>query len=263
MKVLGIIPARYASTRFPGKPLVELGGMSMIQRVYTQAKKCTSLDALVVATDDVRIFDHVESFGGTVIMTSAAHLSGTDRCAEVLIGTQLNAFLETPKSNLVRSSLLKTPKFYTHVVNIQGDEPFIEPEQIDSLVQFLVEKNYDIASQAFRFTDLETASNPNIVKVVCAANNKALYFSRAAIPYPSEKFAEQFFLKHIGLYAYKAEVLVNLSRLTESYLERAEKLEQLRWLEAGYTIGITETKFMSLSVDAPSDVEQILKTLKK
>ena len=262
MKVLGIIPARYASTRFPGKPLVEIDGMSMIQRVYTQAKKCTILDMLVVATDDARIFDHVESFGGKVMMTSAELLTGTDRCAEVLTQLQLDTFFDATNPKPVRGNYPKEKKLFTHVVNIQGDEPLIAPEQIDSLAYFLIEKNYDIATQTYRFTDLETAANPNTVKVVCDTNNKALYFSRAAIPYCREKLAEQYFLKHIGLYAYKAEVLLNLSRLTESYLERTEKLEQLRWLEAGYTIGVTETKFNNLSVDTPSDLEQILKTLK-
>lgn len=263
MKVLGIIPARYASTRFLGKPLVDIDGISMIQRVYTQAKKCSTLDALVVATDDTRIFDHVESFGGKAMMTSTEHLTGTDRCAEVLSQLQLDTFFDTTHPKPVRGDYPKGNKLFTHVVNIQGDEPFISPEQIDSLVHFLIEKNYDIATQAFRFIDLETAANPNIVKVVSDANNKALYFSRAVIPYQTEKIDGQYFLKHIGLYAFKAEVLVNLSRLKESHLEQTEKLEQLRWLEAGYTIGVTETKFMSLSVDTPSDIEQILKTLKK
>ena len=262
MKVLGIIPARFASTRFLGKPLVEIDGMSMIQRVYTQVTKCTTLDALVVATDDARIFDHVTSFGGKVVMTSSEHVSGTDRCAEVLTNMQLEAVLEVSKSNLVRSNLATKEKLFTHVVNIQGDEPFIQPEQIDDLVRFLIDKKYDIATQAYRVSDFETASNPNIVKVVCDVNNKALYFSRSVIPYPREKLNEQYFLKHIGLYAFKAEVLLNLSRLSESRLEQTEKLEQLRWLEAGYTIGVTETKFNNLSIDTPSDLEVILKIIK-
>ncbi len=259
MKVLGIIPARYASTRFPGKPLVDIEGKSMIERVYRQAKQCKLIDTLVVATDDIRIFEHVQNFGGKAVMTSTDHVSGTDRCAEVLTNMQLDAFLDAPKSNLVKSNLPKGNTLFTHVVNIQGDEPFIEPEQIDDLVRFLIDKNYDIATQAYRVLDTDKIANPNTVKVVCDIHNKALYFSRAGIPYQREKTEGQYFLKHIGLYAYKAEVLVNLSRLTESHLERTEKLEQLRWLEAGYTIGVTETKFNNLSIDTPTDLEEILK----
>ena len=262
MKVLGIIPARFASTRFIGKALVDIDGMSMIQRVYTQAAKCTTLDALVVATDDARIFEHLESFGGKVVMTSSEHVSGTDRCAEVLTNMQLEAVLEVPKSNLVRSNMPKRIGLYTHVVNIQGDEPFIQPEQIDDLVQFLIDKNYDIATQAYRVSDFETASDPNIVKIVCDVNNKALYFSRSVIPYPREKLKEQFFLKHIGLYAFKAEVLVNLSRLTESHLERTEKLEQLRALALGIPIAVGVIPHGHRGVDTPADYAAFVESIR-
>jgi 3-deoxy-manno-octulosonate cytidylyltransferase (CMP-KDO synthetase) len=240
MKILGIIPSRYASTRFPGKPLADINGKSMVQRVYEQATKAKSLAKVIVATDDQRIFDHVKSWGGEVAMTSSNHPSGTDRCKEVL---------ESQKEE------------FDIVVNIQGDEPFIDPSQIENVTQSFINKETQIASLAKKITSLEELFNPNSVKVVIAENKKALYFSRAAIPFlrgVEEKDYLSFgeFYKHIGLYAYRAEVLKVITNLPPSRIEKAESLEQLRWLEAGYNIGMEITELEGLSVDTPEDLLQ-------
>ena len=238
MKVLGIIPSRYASTRFPGKPLADINGKSMVQRVYLQAKKTKSLDAVVVGTDDQRIFDHVKSWGGEVYMTSTEHPSGTDRCWEVLD--------------------LQKQEFDV-VVNIQGDEPYIDPSQIENVIKQFRDSETQIASLAKKITSLKELFNPNSVKVIIAENKKALYFSRAAIPFLRGVELEDYldkasFYKHIGLYAYRSKVLKEITALPASDLEKAESLEQLRWLSAGYQIKMGITTIEGLSVDTPDDL---------
>jgi len=244
MQTLGIIPARFASTRFPGKPLVEIDGKTMVQRVYLQACKAKSLSKVIIATDDPRIFNHVQSFGGQVIMTQSSHQSGTDRCAEVAICFQ---DMEA-------------------IVNIQGDEPFINPQQIDLLVQQLKQNTaINIATLAKKITQPEQLFSPNIVKVVFNQANIAHYFSRSPIPFyrniEKEKWiAHGAFYKHIGLYGYRRDTLLELAKLPMSPLEKVESLEQLRWLENGYKIGIGITNIETVGIDTPADLEQILKS---
>ena len=240
MKILGIIPSRYASTRFPGKPLAIINGKSMVQRVYEQATKAKSLAKVIVATDDQRIFNHVKSWGGEVAMTSTNHPSGTDRCKEVL---------ELQKDE------------FDVVVNIQGDEPFIDPSQIENVTQSFVSREIQIASLAKKITSLEELFNPNSVKVIIAENKQALYFSRAAIPFlrgieEKDYLTHGEFYKHIGLYAYRANVLKEIATLSPSKLEKSESLEQLRWLEAAYKIRMEITELEGLSVDTPEDLLQ-------
>ncbi len=241
MKILGIIPSRYASTRFPGKPLAEIQGKSMVQRVYEQASKAKSLDKVIVATDDLRIFDHVRSWGGEVIMTSTKHASGTDRCKEVLD---------------------REKQEFDIVVNIQGDEPYIDPSQIENVTESFINKETQIASLAIKITSLEELFNPNTVKVVIGENKQALYFSRAVIPFlrgVEEKnyLSHTDFYKHIGLYAYRAKVLKEISNLPQAKLEKVESLEQLRWLAAGFQISMRVTSLQGLSVDTPEDLLQL------
>lgn len=240
MKSIGIIPARYASSRFPGKPLAVIDGKSMIRRVYEQAKKASLLDAVVVATDDERIRQHVKDFGGWVEMTFDGHQSGTDRCAEVMRRTE----------------------GYDLVVNIQGDEPFIDPDQIDQLVQFLAAKTtFDIVTMARLLEDNHGVFDPNTVKVVFDKHRKALYFSRSPIPHvrnTPEAFwpTQSSFYQHLGLYAYRSSALQLLSQLEPSSLELSESLEQLRWLENGFAIGLTLTSGQTISVDTPADLRK-------
>ena len=242
MNFTGIIPARYASTRFPGKPLVIIQGKSMIQRVYEQAKRSKKLSDVVVATDDKRIADHVKSFGGKFIMTSAKHRTGTERCAEV-----------SKKLRLSNKDV---------VINIQGDEPFIDPAQIDAVCKCFANKETQIATLVKKISDTKELFNPNVVKAVFDKNNFALYFSRNPIPYLREDKQENWlkqhdYYKHIGIYGYKAEVLAALVKLKSTALEKAESLEQLRWLENGYKIKIQETKLESVAIDTPNDLEVI------
>ena len=241
MKITGIIPARYASSRFPGKPLVDIGGKSMIRRVYEQAKKAKSLVDVVVATDDERIERHVKDFGGNVIMTSVAHQSGTDRCYEVL--TKLSQDIDV-------------------VINIQGDEPFIFPEQIDLVASCFNNENTRIATLVKKIKTPEELFNNNIPKVVLNKNNEAVYFSRQTIPYirgkePAEWLFLHTFYKHIGIYAYRSSVLKELTGLQQSSLEIAEALEQLRWLENGYKIKVQITDFESVAIDTPDDLKKL------
>lgn len=239
MKTIGIIPARYASTRFPGKPLEMLGDKSVIQRVYEQALKARRLDEVIVATDDQRIMDHVLAFGGQCMMTSAQHRSGTDRCAEV-----------ADKVNDVDI-----------VVNIQGDEPFIDPVQIDQTVEPIARRtNVDISTLARKITKQESLLNPNVVKVVISRKQRAMYFSRSTIPYlrgiPTEQWLEQgTFYQHIGLYAFRAAVLKDLTLLSPSQYEQLESLEQLRWLEEDYGIFVSLTEKGTIGIDTPEDLE--------
>lgn len=245
MKVLGIIPARYASTRFPGKPLVEIGGKTMIERVYTQCIK-SALTEVVVATDDSRILHHVNTFGKAVI-TSDQHQSGTDRCNEVAE---------------------KLHDEFDYVVNVQGDEPFIDPNQINLLLAML-DMETQIATLIKKIEDPNHLFNPNVVKVVKGLKDQALYFSRSPIPHIRGKeekdwLAHQTFYKHIGMYAYRVDVLPKIATLKQGTLEKAESLEQLRWLENGYSIQTAETNQETFGIDAPEDLikaEEYLKSL--
>lgn len=248
MRILGIIPARYASTRFPGKPLTIINGKSMIQRVYEQALKAEMLNDVVVATDDDRIYDAVLSFGGKVVMTSSEHKSGTDRCAEVV---------KTINDK------------YEAVVNIQGDEPFINPEQINQIASLISQKDSQIASLCKPIKDADELFDNNVVKVVFDIKGNALYFSRHTIPFMRnvENEARSWmnshtFYKHIGIYAYKTDVLEQISQLTQSELEMSESLEQLRWLENSYRIIMGITEYESYSIDTPRDVEKCMKFFK-
>lgn len=241
MQVLGIIPARYGSTRFPGKPLVEIGGKPMIQRVYEQAKQCKDLSDVIVATDDEKIEACVLGFGGKVVMTSSSHQSGTDRCNEVL-----------EKMNLP----------FDVVVNIQGDEPFLNPEQISELIDCFGDEQTQIATLIKKIDNVEAVFDANKVKVVRSENNFALYFSRSPIPcnrdLPKEKWIDNHdYFKHIGVYGYKTQVLKEVSSLPKSKLENVENLEQLRWLEAGYKIKLAETNFEAIAIDTPGDLEKL------
>lgn len=244
MKFIGIIPARYASTRFPGKPLADMNGKPMIQRVYEQVKDV--LDSVCVATDDIRIENAVKTFGGQVVMTSDQHRSGTDRCYE---------------------AYQKIGEGYDVIVNIQGDEPFIHPEQIQTIKTCFTDANTQIATlvKPFRSDDdfESTLFNPNSPKVVLNNNNEAMYFSRSIIPYiPGKKYTEWLpshtFYKHIGLYAYRAQVLKEITQLPQSALELAESLEQLRWLENGYKIKVGITEQETIGIDTPEDMEKAL-----
>lgn len=240
MKILGVIPSRFASTRFPGKPLIDIDGKTMIQRVYEQAKKAKSLDEVIVATDDDRIYSNVKLFNGKVIMTLPSHQSGTDRCAEVI---------------------QKLNENYDVVVNIQGDEPFIDPEQIDQLCECFKDEKTDIATLIKKIDFEEDLFNPNRPKVAIDENNFALMFSRNAIPgIPSlEKdkwFKQQTFYRHIGIYGYRSSVLSKISLLPVSPLEKKERLEQLRWLENNYSIKVAETEHAAIAIDSPEDLEK-------
>jgi 3-deoxy-manno-octulosonate cytidylyltransferase (CMP-KDO synthetase) len=238
MNTAAIIPARYASTRFPGKPLALIGGKSMIQRTYEQAKK-SGLDYVAVATDDDRIFAHVKGFGGEVLMTSESCINGTERIAEAL--AQLSFKPEV-------------------VVNIQGDEPFIQPSQIQSIVNALLDPGTGIATLKKSIDNRETLLDPNSVKVVTDKDGFALYFSRSPIPYQrdNKEVWPDFpvYFKHLGVYGYKPEILMELVRLEETPLQKLESLEQLCWLENGYLIKVLETDFQSIAVDTPEDLEK-------
>lgn len=241
MKSLAIIPARYASTRFPAKPLATLGGKLIIQRVYEQVKR--AVEDVVVATDDDRIMAAVEAFGGRAVMTSTEHRSGTDRCYE---------------------ALQKVGGDYDIVINVQGDEPFIQPEQIRSLVSCFEDEATDIATLVKPFTPedgIEALENPNSPKVVISRDMKAIYFSRSVIPYireveRTEWLTKHTFYKHIGMYAFRAKTLGEVTALAQSSLELSEKLEQLRWLENGYRIGVGITNIETIGIDTPDDLRR-------
>lgn len=259
MKFLAIIPARYASSRFPGKPLADLGGLPMVQRVYEQAKKV--LDTVIVATDDKRIYDCVKTFGGEAVMTSSTHTCGTDRVYEAY-------------QHYCAISSLPVIHTETVVINIQGDEPFIQPEQVQALMNCFPT---EIATLVHPFTKddtLEDLQNPNYVKVAIARESshtnstigRAMYFSRSTIPYIREAEAkdwpgyEQHF-RHIGMYAYRADVLQKITQLPPSPLEKLECLEQLRWLEHGLTIRVALTNHASIGIDTPEDLQYALEYL--
>ena len=235
---IGIIPARYSSTRFPGKPLSILGGKPLIQRVYEQTSKV--LNNVCVATDDERIYNKVIEFGGNAVMTRADHKSGTDRIAE---------------------AYEKIGKPYKVVINIQGDEPFIHPEQIESVMACFDDKDVEIATLGKRFTSMEAVQNPNSPKIVVDNRGFAMYFSRSVIPFvrgveEGEWLGRYPFLKHLGLYAYRVDVLKAITALPQSSLEKAESLEQLRWLQNGFRIKVAETKFETVGIDTPEDLKR-------
>lgn len=256
MRILGIIPARFASTRFPGKPLALLGEKPVIQHVYEQVKN--TVDAVCVATDDQRIIDCVNNFDGTAVMTSTLHRSGTDRCKEAW------KIME----NRASKANSKKP-YYDIVVNIQGDEPFIHPTQIESLLHCFDQQDTDIATLVFPFENgvsYETLANPSSPKVVLGKDGRALYFSRSVIPFfrnidKDEWSKNHQYYKHIGLYGYRTSVLDKITQLEASSLEVAESLEQLRWLENGYVIRTANTKITTIGIDTREDLANAEKIL--
>ena len=238
MKFMAIIPARYASTRFPGKPLAVLGGKTVIQRVYEQVSSV--LSEVYVATDDQRIYDCVEGFGGKAVMTREDHKSGTDRIEEAVekIGTDADV-----------------------IINVQGDEPFIQPSQVDTLMHLFDASETQIGTLGKLFESMEAVENPNSPKIVTDNRGFALYFSRSVIPYirgieRNDWFGQYPFLKHLGIYAYRREVLAEVTRLPQSSLEKGESLEQLRWLQNGYRIRVGLTDVETIGIDTPEDLQR-------
>ena len=242
MKVLAVIPARYASTRFPGKPLALLGGKPVIAWVWECVASLTTLNKAVIATDDGRIAKAVTAFGGKAMLTNSSHHSGTDRCGEVL------------------ERLRAAGEEYDVVVNVQGDEPFVKPRQLESLIACFDNSDTQIATLMTTIHESEELLSPNNVKVVCDQEDRALYFSRQPIPYlrgvaPEEWLQNHTYYKHVGIYAFKASVLKELVALPQSALELSENLEQLRWLENGYSIKVCRTKVGNMGIDTPEDLE--------
>jgi 3-deoxy-manno-octulosonate cytidylyltransferase (CMP-KDO synthetase) len=249
MKILGIIPSRYASSRFPGKPLVMIDGKSMIQRVYEQALKCKELSSVIIATDSEVIEKHIKAFQGNVVITSIHHKSGTERCLEVL-----EKFRGDQND------------FFDIIINIQGDEPFFDPHQISELTDCFRNEDVQIATLVKKIKSNEELSNPNVVKVIFDKNFKAIYFSRLPIPFCRSKdtrvcLKERSYFKHIGIYAYRSKALREIGTLTMSPLEKAESLEQLRWIENGYPIYVRETELESFAIDTPADLLKITNTI--
>ncbi|MCF8335471.1 MAG: 3-deoxy-manno-octulosonate cytidylyltransferase [Bacteroidales bacterium] len=247
MRFIGIIPARYNSTRFPGKPLAMIRGKTMIQRVYEQTTKV--LPEVYVATDDQRIEQNVNNFNGNVVMTGSGHRSGTDRIREA--------------SGIISRH---TAKSYDVIVNIQGDEPFIQPEQIRELTNCFNDENTEIATLIKRIDKKEALFNPNLPKVITDQYNYAIYFSRTPIPYVRNKETSEWlnsysFHKHIGIYAYKSGILNEITSLEPSSLELAEALEQNRWIENGYKIKTAITKYENYPIDTPEDLENTVNML--
>ncbi|MGB0915760.1 MAG: 3-deoxy-manno-octulosonate cytidylyltransferase [Crocinitomicaceae bacterium] len=242
MKIVGVIPARYASSRFPGKPLVDLKGKTMIQRVYEGAKKSEKLSEVIVATDDQRIFDEVVRFGGQVKMTSESHTTGTDRCGEVALGIEADI-----------------------IINIQGDEPLVDYRQLDQLCAAFEDESVGIATLGIKGVSQEERNNSNRIKIVLDRNGNAMYFSRSPIPNTDnakvEVVNEFNFYRHIGLYAYRKETLMELVNLDKTKLEQIESLEQLRWLYNGYAIRVVETEIETPNIDVPADLEKVLSAL--
>ena len=240
MSILGIIPARYASTRFPGKPLADIAGKSMIRRVYEQASRA-NLQKVVVATDDERIFAHVQDFSGHAVMTASTHESGTDRCFE---------------------AYQKNNEDFQYVINIQGDEPFIQPEQINLLASLLQDNTVQLATLIKKIHTSEELQNPNLPKVVTDTRGQALLFSRQTIPFlrnvpPADWLTRHTFYKHIGIYGYRTDILEQITQLPVGVLEKCESLEQLRWLENGYKIMTAITEQENLGIDTPEDLEKV------
>jgi 3-deoxy-manno-octulosonate cytidylyltransferase (CMP-KDO synthetase) len=244
MSILGIIPARYASTRFPGKPLANIKGKTMLQRVAEQASKANKLHGILVATDDERIARHCDEIGVKWVMTNDAHQSGTDRCYEAYI---------------------KSGSTAQYIINIQGDEPFLDPEQINSLAE-VCNGETELATQMTRCLDTTVLFNDGEVKIALNNRNEALLFSRNVIPFIKNEKPENWHLvhnyyRHVGMYAYRADILRRITELPVSSLEKAESLEQLRWLESGFKIKCVETHFDSHCVDTPEDIEKVIKLM--
>lgn len=244
-RIIGIIPARYASQRFPAKVLALLGDKPIIQWVYEQSKKSASLEKVIVATDHPQVFETVKAFGGEVVITKETHKSGTDRCFEAM------------------SFEKATPDY---VINIQGDEPFIKPEQIDILAGCVKSTDTQIATLVSEINESEEAFNPNTVKVIFNKKLEAIYFSRHSIPYirkapTADWHLQHTYYKHIGIYAYRSDVLERITELNPSSLEIAESLEQLRWIENGYKIKVALTPYTSIGIDTPQDLELARKLL--
>ncbi len=240
MKILGIIPARYGSSRFPGKPLAKIGGKTMIERVFLGCSECTKLSEIIIATDDIRIANETEAFGGKVMMTRQDHLTGTSRCAEV--ARQFDRM--------------------DWIINIQGDEPLIHAQILDDLIQVIhSHEGAQLATLIRKIEDPNLTANPNLVKAVITKQNTALYFSRSMIPYPRNPVVDQDYYQHVGIYAYRSDILQEINDLPVSNLESTESLEQLRWLENGYTIHVGITQFESHAVDIPEDIGVIEKYL--
>ncbi len=242
---MAIIPARYASTRFPGKPLAVLGGKTVIQRVYEQVSSV--LSEVYVATDDERIYQCVESFGGRAVMTRTDHKSGTDRIQEAVekIGTDADV-----------------------IINVQGDEPFIQPSQVETLMHLFDASETQIGTLGKPFESLEAVENPNSPKIVTDVRGFALYFSRSIIPFirgveRADWFGQYPFLKHLGIYAYRRNVLAEVTQLPQSSLEKAESLEQLRWLQNGYRIRVGLTDVETIGIDTPEDLQRAEQFLQK
>ena len=239
MKVLGVIPCRYGSTRFPGKPLVDLKGKSMIQRVYEGALKSNRIDKLIVATDDERIFSEVKRFGGEVMMTSVNHENGTQRCVEVS----------------------KQFSDYDIVLNIQGDEPLVNFEQLNQLIDVFTDVSVEIATLAIKTTNRPELENPNRIKVVTDFRQDALYFSRSLIPFERNSDASFVFQRHIGLYAFRTFVLHEIVSFSPCSIENLESLEQLRWMYYGKKIRVVETSIETPNIDTPDDLAKVLALL--
>lgn len=240
--IIGIIPARYASTRFPGKPLIDLGGKSMVQRVIEQAKQASLLNEVCVATDDDRILDHVLQLGYNAVLTSVNHTNGTERCLE---------------------ALHMQKEQFDYVINIQGDEPFIDPVQINTLAAAL-DGETELATLIKKIKDPALLDSPNCVKVTFNQQKEALFFSRSCIPYvrgiEKNGWTDIFdFYKHVGIYAYRTDLLEKITQLPPSDLEKAESLEQLRWLENGHRIKVVETEIETIGIDTPDDIEKAKK----
>lgn len=243
MKILGVIPSRYASSRFPGKPLIDIKGKPMVQHVYERAKQAKLLTEVVVATDDQRIYDVVNGFGGKVIMTSENCENGTDRCREVI------------EAHLPE---------YDVVINVQGDEPYVHPEQIDKLCSLFKNENVSLGTLAKQTHSADDILNPSRVKVVIDKNMDALYFSRSPIPFfrgkeNNEWGSHHIYYKHLGLYGYRKEALLKYNQLKPSELEKAEALEQLKWLENGFKMRVGITEHNSYAIDTPEDLKELLK----
>jgi 3-deoxy-manno-octulosonate cytidylyltransferase (CMP-KDO synthetase) len=241
MKIIGIIPARYASSRFPGKPLIDIAGKTMIQRVYEQTKLASCLSDVIIATDDERIAEHAASFGAKVVMTSTNHPSGTDRCYE---------------------AVEKYGESVDYVINIQGDEPFIDPGQITELAA-VCDGTTELATQMIAVDSHTVLFDSGEVKIVLNTNNEALFFSRMVIPFikgveEKDWHKHHPYFRHVGMYAYRTDILKTLTSLMPSSLEKAESLEQLRWLENGFKIKLVETNFDSHCIDTPEDIEKVL-----
>jgi len=241
MKSIGIIPSRYASTRFPGKPLIDIKGKTMIQRVYEQAVKSQKLSKVVVATDDKRIYNHVIGFGGKALMTDIEHTNGTTRCNQII------------------SILESAGEHFETAINIQGDEPFINPIQIDSIVSLFDSNKVQIGTLAKKIVSNDELFDPNVVKVVLNNNKMAMYFSRHPIPmlrsFDNISWLNNFtFLKHIGIYGFRTDILKKIATMPIGKLEDAEKLEQLRWLENGISISVNITDIESIAIDTKEDL---------